>query len=82
MQNPNRIGKLQVPKGMHWITVFGGVTCKQAIDGFKVFLGRPSGDLPSPWRGAPGDRVVRAGHEGHARLLDRPRVRVLSRRAA
>jgi hypothetical protein len=50
VQNPNRIGKLEVAKGMHWITVFGGVTCKQAIDGFKVFLGRPAGDLPSPWR--------------------------------
>ncbi len=53
VQNPNRIGKLEVPKGMHRITVFGGVTCKQAIDGFKVFLGRPSGELPSPWRVRP-----------------------------
>lgn len=50
VQNPNRIGKLAVGKGMHWITVFGGVTCKQAIDAFKVFLGKPAGDLPAPWR--------------------------------
>jgi hypothetical protein len=50
VQNPNRIGALRVPKGMHHLTTFGGVTCPQAVDAFKVFLGRPAGDLPAPWR--------------------------------
>ena len=64
VQNPNRIGKLAVAKGMHWITVFGGVTCKQAIDGFKVFLGRPSGDLPAPWRVRPATASFVRGTKG------------------
>jgi hypothetical protein len=50
VQNPNRIGALRVPKGPHHLTTFGGVDCPQAVEAFKVFLGRPAGDLPSPWR--------------------------------
>lgn len=64
VQNPNRIGALKVGKGMHWVTVFGGVTCKQAIDAFKVFLGKPSGDLPSPWRLRPASASFARGAKG------------------
>lgn len=72
VQNPNRIGKLKVEKGMHWVTVFGGVTCKQAIDGFKVFLGKPSGDLPSPWRVRPATAsFVRGSKGGSGFWIDR-----------
>lgn len=48
--NDDRIGALRIPRGPHHVTVFGGVTCPQAVDALRVFLGRPSGDLPSPWR--------------------------------
>ena len=64
VQNPNRIGALKVGKGMHWVTVFGGVTCKQAIDAFKVFLGKPAGDLPSPWRLRPATASFVRGAKG------------------
>jgi hypothetical protein len=50
VQNPNRIGALRVPEGMHHLTTFGGVTCPQAVAAFRVFLGRPAGNLPAPWR--------------------------------
>lgn len=64
VQNPNRIGTLKVGKGMHWVTVYGGVTCKQAIDAFKVFLGRPAGDLPPPWRLRPATASFVRGAKG------------------
>jgi len=50
VQHPGRIGKLTLTRGMHHLTVHGGVTCEQAVDAFKVFLGMPSGALPAPWR--------------------------------
>lgn len=64
VQNPNRIGKLKVDEGMHWVNVFGGVTCKQAIDAFKVFLGRPAGNLPAPWRLRPATAAFVRGRGG------------------
>jgi hypothetical protein len=53
VQNPNSIGALRIAKGMHHLNVFGAVTCEDAVDAFKVFLGRPLGNLPSPWRVRP-----------------------------
>jgi hypothetical protein len=40
------------------------VTCKQAIDAFKVFLGKPAGDLPSPWRLHPKTASFTRGTKG------------------
>lgn len=50
VQHAGRIGKLMLTRGMHHVTVHGGVTCEQAVDAFGDFLGIPSGVLPAPWR--------------------------------
>ena len=50
VQHAGRIGKLMLARGMHHLTVHGGVTCEQAVDAFADFLGMPSGALPAPWR--------------------------------
>lgn len=50
VQHAGRIGKLMLTRGMHHLTVHGGVTCEQAAGAFAGFLGLPSGALPAPWR--------------------------------
>lgn len=50
VQHAGAIGRLMLTRGMHHLTVHGGVTCEQAVDAFASFLGLPSGALPAPWR--------------------------------
>lgn len=50
VQHAGGIGRLMLTRGMHHLTVHGGVSCEQAVDAFAAFLGRPSGALPAPWR--------------------------------
>jgi hypothetical protein len=50
VQHIGQIGKLMLNRGMHHLTVHGGISCEQAVAAFGDFLTLPSGALPAPWR--------------------------------
>ncbi|MBJ7331046.1 MAG: hypothetical protein JHC95_14200 [Solirubrobacteraceae bacterium] len=52
VRHDDKIGALRLPKGKYVISTLpsGAVSCPTASDMLKLFLERPSGNLPSPWK--------------------------------
>jgi hypothetical protein len=46
----DQIGKLVLPKGPYYVKAGNGLSCFSASNWFRVFLNRPDGRLPSPWK--------------------------------